>query len=241
METNISNKFNFFIPADIRKSKEGDKEDYYFEGLASDGSRDADGETMSDAIFDMDDRPYVNYNHKQEPEFTIGVLDTWDAKKGHLHVKGRLFPELPQAKATIQLMESLAKRGLKRLGISVEGRVLERDLIDRTKIKKARINGVALCLLPKNPSTWASLIQKGFTYTDPKTYIYDDDEGMLVNFVSGIGEYGIKKNGDTIIKSIKYTAETDNNFILLCKAYKSGLLDEIQKKNLMEYYKKYCI
>lgn len=62
METN----FNFYMPIEFSKGKKGEQDVYLFEGLASDGTRDSDGETMSECHFDINKDFYVNYDHEKD-------------------------------------------------------------------------------------------------------------------------------------------------------------------------------
>jgi hypothetical protein len=248
--TNNIERFNFFVPTTIVKGvKTDDKtgtevETYKFEGLASDGTRDLDKETMKDCMFILDERPVVNWNHKPDPEYVMGALTDWTAKRGHLFVKGELYPELPKARATINLMEALEKRGKKTLGISVEGQVLERDLLDKTKIRKAKVNAVALCLIPKNGSTWAKLV-KSFSegeviYQDPKTFVYEEVDDLMVRFVSENGSELLVKSDGSIEFDVKLT-EQEKDFITLVKAYQENILSEKQQQDLINFYKNFVV
>jgi hypothetical protein len=140
-------KFNFFMPLSLAKAGEEGK--YVVEGLASDGTVDADNETMKDAEFDTSELSYFNWDHQKGPENVIGAVTDWKAKKGYLFVRGELFESTQKGRATIELMRSLqATPKAKKLGMSVEGSVVERDLINPRKIKKAKITAVALCPFP---------------------------------------------------------------------------------------------
>jgi hypothetical protein len=241
MENNsrVENRFNFFMPVNIEKGK-NEGSPVRFSGLASDGTRDMDGETMREAIFQMHDRPAVNFNHGRNVEDVIGVLTEWDAKKGYLHVKGEIYPEIPRGKSTIALMKALEKNGRKGLGISIEGKVLERDLMDKSKIKKAHITAVALCLVPKNGSTYANLL-KSFqngeaVYQDPKKLDYEEGYKNLVNFISDNGSELIVKSDGSLDFIVKVT-ERDRAFCTLVKAYQNEQLTDRQIEDLKNFTK----
>ena len=244
VNTDTPDKFKFFAPVELSK---GGKEDgpFVFEGLASDGSRDSDNETMEDALFQIIDRPVVNWEHKNTPGSYLGVLTDWTAKRGYLYVKGELYPEIAQAKDTITLMKTLDKYGKKNLGLSIEGQILERDIVDKKRIKKARVTAVALCMMPKNPATYTKICK---AFSDGETIYQDRDEleyeileksDTLVNFTSPEGSFEIKRDGEMIFKSLK---QEDNNiqefcghFITLTKAWENGQLDAEGKERFKEF------
>jgi len=245
METcGVDNRFNFFLPVDISKGKNENGEDVVqFSGLASNGHRDLDGETMADCDFSIEDRFFVNYNHEKSPDSIIGQVVDFEKRKGHLFVKGELYTQIPKAKAVVNLMKAL-ERGSKKtnLGISVEGKVIERDSNDKSKIKKALISAIALCPMPKNCQTYAQLIQKGFTgddiYQDPATFEYEEVDDNLAKFVSANGsEMIVKSNGSIDFKTEK--TEREWHLITLVKADQAGQLDENQKEMLKNFYKKF--
>lgn len=178
---NQYDNFKFYIDADIIK---GDSEgEMRIRGIASDSSKDRQGEYLDPRTMDLSDFDIINWNHKgkDDPSAIIGYPDKSKVKitpNNELYVEGVLHNNVPMAKATYNLMNALQKSpNGKRLGMSVEGMVLERDPNNPNKITKSKITGVAICPVPVNGATWTELIQKGFT--DEHDPIYDNETLLL--------------------------------------------------------------
>lgn len=161
----LNNDIKFWVPIDITKSGKGDSKEMYFKGLASTGSVDADDEFLDPTGFDLSDFKYVNWNHMRTPDGYIGEPVNWEITKDNKFlIEGKLWGENPLAVATYNMFKALKKsdRGTK-LGLSVEGKVLERDSSDRRRVSKAKLTAVAICPFPKNSDTWADFVNKGQT------------------------------------------------------------------------------
>jgi len=170
------NNFKFYINADISKAKNG--KDMIIQGIASTSAKDSQGEFLDPRTFDLNDFNWINWNHKgkDDPSTIIGEpIHAEVNEKNELFIKGLLYDDVPMAKATYKLMKALQKSPTgNRLGMSVEGRVIERDSMNPAKILKSKITGVAICPVPVNGATWTELITKG--YTENETPIYDIDQ-----------------------------------------------------------------
>ena len=71
-----------------------------------------------------------------------------------------LYSDSQLAKDVYGLAELLQKNSKKRrLGFSIEGKVLERDPLDESKITKARLTGLAITHIPKNPATICEIMK----------------------------------------------------------------------------------
>lgn len=187
MQQSINNDFNFHIPFDIEKGKDNSgKEVMKIKGLASTGNEDSQGEYLDPNGFDLDDFKWINYNHKgkDDPATIIGEPTKSQVKDNKFYIEGILYPEVPMAKATWNLMKALKKspRGNK-LSLSVEGKVMERDLVNPKIVKKARITGIAICPTPINSDTWVDFLTKG--YTTDTTLEYDDVTLNLIKSEEG--------------------------------------------------------
>jgi len=205
----VNNKFRFFAPVDFLekgKDKKGN-EVYKVGGIISDSSKDADGENLDPNGFDFSEFNYINWNHGKSPSDIIGEPETWKMTDKGVYMEGYIYPDSVKGMEAVDLMKTLrdSKKG-NHLGWSVEGQVLERDLMDETKVKKARITAVALCPFPKNGHTFAELLRKGFTddcYQEDKDLEYDkvDEEGNLINETNEEGDNIIvDKDGNVIVK-----------------------------------------
>lgn len=250
------NKFRFFAPVDtIEKAKDKDgNEVYKVGGIISDDSRDADGESLDANGFDFSEFSFINWNHGKSPSDIIGEPEAWKVIPGKgVYMEGYIYPDSDKGRDAVKLMKTLqkSKKG-NHLGWSLEGQVLERDMMDRTKVTKAKITSVALCPFPKNGNTFAELLKKGFDDCwqeddslefekgeDPDVIIdVKDEEGDRV-IVNKAGEMKVIKAMDTENSAPlrKEALEGDmkvlDSITKICKAHKAGQVgDDVLKKAL---------
>ena len=151
-------KFNAIIPAHIKKNKDGDLKIY---GLASTDTKDLEGEIINveglDTTMVEKGRAYFNWDHKQDPENTLGVIDSYKKDEGKLYLGGTLFKNHDRAKAVHQIMTSLDKSDERKVGMSIEGTIEDRKGINGEVIDKAVITNCALTLKPVNTDTYVNL------------------------------------------------------------------------------------
>lgn len=207
MKTN--DKFRFFAPVDFlekAKDKKGN-EVYKVGGIISDSSKDADGENLDPNGFDFSEFNYINWNHGKSPSDIIGEPENWKVipNKG-VYMEGYIYADSAKGQEAVELMKVLrnSKKG-NHLGWSVEGQVLERDLINPNKVKKARITAVALCPFPKNGNTFAELLRKGFSedsFQEDEDLQYEtDEEGNIINEKMSDGsEVIVDDKGNVIVR-----------------------------------------
>lgn len=161
----MSKDFKIVVPAEIRKSDDGE---WVVEGIASTASRDRQGEVILQDGIDPtpidEGRAYFNWDHNRGPENILGPIDSYKRADGNFIVKGRLFKNHNKAKAVQEIMSSFGKSDRGRMGMSVEGKILERDQDGKT-IKKCVINAVALTMNPVNQDSYADLV-KSLTASD---------------------------------------------------------------------------
>lgn len=176
-------RFNFFIPLDdsIFEKAGQDSPDYsnmIVQGVASDNTTDADGEVLEPDGYILDrflKNGLINYNHlsKNDPSFVIGEPIEAYVRNGKFFVKGKLYENQPMARKTWDAMIAMNKSGAKRkMGWSIEGKALERDPMNRNRIKRALITGIALTLTPVNGNSFADIV-KGVQTDDFVNYKYD--------------------------------------------------------------------
>ncbi|RME85151.1 MAG: hypothetical protein D6785_04780 [Planctomycetota bacterium] len=149
--------FSFVLPAEIQKSGG----EWVISGLASTPSRDRQKEVVLPDGMDLspidEGKGIINFEHLKGPENLVGVLDSYKKTPNGLFIKGRLFKNHKRAKAIYEIMSSLNKADKGRVGLSVEGKILERDSKDPAIIKKCKITGVAITFNPVNQDTYADL------------------------------------------------------------------------------------
>lgn len=153
--------FNFDIPLEITKGKTEDE--WRIRGKASDERQDLQGEIVRQNSLDIsalkEGRGLLNWDHKDGPINTIGVIDEAEIKEDGLHIAGYLFKNHDQAKATYDILRSLKSTDKRRLGLSIEGKILKRSGIDGRIISAARIEKVAVTFSPVNTSAYCELVK----------------------------------------------------------------------------------
>lgn len=153
----IEKDFRFSIPIELIKSKEGE---WRIGGIASDQeAHDLQGEQVLIEGLDLSyltQRGTFNWDHGKDPGDIVGEIDLAQKVDGNrrLYVEGFLYPNVKKAREIYDLMQSLKKCGSKRkLGLSLEGKIKERDETGR-QIRKAWIKNVAITYHPINQGTW---------------------------------------------------------------------------------------
>lgn len=245
----MKNKFRFFAPVDtFEKGSDAKGNDIYrVRGIISDASLDADEESLAEEGLDFSEFNWINWDHKKEPKYLIGepVGVKHIPGQGHF-MEGELYGESEIARQAVDLMKTLSKGKRKnKLSWSVEGQVIERDLINPKKIKKAKITAVALCPTPKNGNTWAELIQKGFSedsYQKPEELeyevnggdfeLYDEVDGEIISVdkdgVISITKAQTTQNSAAVIpESVEGDEKKlEKSIVIIAKAHQKGLLDD---------------
>src|SRR5574344_2080670 len=172
MET-IEEKFVFWCP--LQKSEDlidpttGERI-MRLGGIASTSDEDSDGEFLDPKGFDI--KPLiisgmVNWHHqaKEHPDTIIGEPSKAEIRPEGLYLETDLYPSSKVACDVWELANTLEKDSkTRRLGYSIEGKVLKRKSNDKNSpdykhIEKAIITGVAITHMPKNPKTFANIIK----------------------------------------------------------------------------------
>lgn len=172
MATRDINNFNFWCPVEISKAidEETGEEIMLLGGIASTADEDSDGEFLDPKGFDIKpllESGMVNWHHQAKtcPGTIVGEPTKAEIRKEGLYIETKLYPSSPVARDIWELAKTLeSDSDTRRLGYSIEGRVLERGSNDKTepgykKITKAVITGVAITHQPKNPKTFANIIK----------------------------------------------------------------------------------
>lgn len=189
------NDFNFFLPCDIAKAQEatqyprGDERRYenmVFEGIASDNSKDYEGESMEPNGFDISHflkHGLLNLDHltvrakELKSRYWIGEPLAAKIVNNKLWVRGKLWKNSPEARAFWDKCIEMAESGSTRKpGMSIEGRALERDPKNPKHITRAIINNIALTFTPVNFNSYIE-IAKGIQTQD----FYPTDGGVDIN------------------------------------------------------------
>ena len=215
------NDFNFFLPCDIAKAQEatqyprGDERRYenmVFEGIASDNSKDYEGESMEPNGFDISHflkHGLLNLDHltvrakELKSRYWIGEPLAAKIVNNKLWVRGKLWKNSPEARAFWDKCIEMAESGSTRKpGMSIEGRALERDPKNPKHITRAIINNIALTFTPVNFNSYIE-IAKGIQTQDfyPTDGSLDISDDIMLEVVRG--------RKKTIIKS-DFTIQQEN-------------------------------
>ncbi|MMZ43517.1 hypothetical protein D1872_50690 [compost metagenome] len=151
--------FKFRVDADISKSEDAD-ERRMIRGYASTEVADRQGETLVQKGLDISD--FVNhgwFNYDHDNSIILGYpLPTCRVEEAGFWVEGELLKGVPVADRIWDLAIALKKsRAPRKVGFSVEGKVLERD---GDRIVKAKIYNVAITVNPVNTTcSWEAVVK----------------------------------------------------------------------------------
>lgn len=190
-----NNKFKAFIPIDhweFEKSDDGIGE-MRIGGLASTSSRDREGEIVIQDNLDISqllNNGFVNFDHNNEK--IIGYPDrekTRFTDEG-LYIESVLLNGVPLAEEIYKTALALKNSGSdRRYGYSIEGRITKRDPINKDKILKAEVYGVAITPTPCNSDCTWEVLEKSFSSSDSSVnpIINEDlEESVVTDYSEGI-------------------------------------------------------
>ena len=139
-----------------------------FEGLAATDDPDLQRDVTLQGGVDWQyfkDYGCFNWEHSNAPEDWVGVpLEVrpdavFRGKKG-TYVKGRLFLKQPRARAIYDTMQAIkAAKTHRRMGLSIQGKVLVRDPLNRRNILRSLVNKISFTTNPVNTVTEVSLLK----------------------------------------------------------------------------------
>lgn len=152
--------FKFTLDADISKSDASSDGRRLIRGYASTADDDRQGESLVQKGLDIGDfvnHGYFNYDH--DNSIILGYpLPTCRVDDHGLWVEGELLKGIPQADRIWELALALQKsKAPRKVGFSVEGKVLERQ---GKTVTKAKIYNVAITTNPVNTNcTWDAIVK----------------------------------------------------------------------------------
>lgn len=181
-------KFSFWCPVGCieKATDENGAPVMRIGGIASTIDEDADGESLDPSGFDIEPLKksgMVNWHHqaKNSPASIIGEPSKVELRPEGLWIESDLYSSSPMACEVYELAKTLEQNSkTRRLGYSIEGKVLKRASDDKKsplykKIQKAVITGVAVTHMPKNPHTFVNII-KGQIDVDNEQEDFEEDE-----------------------------------------------------------------
>ena len=208
----MKNNFGFFLPADVVKAKDDKtgEEKMQIAGIASTTDEDTDEEILLPSGFDLSyftNNGFINWHHRQKdkPSAIIGEPSAASIVNGgkQMKVVCDLY-NTPLAREVYDLgvvLQTQSKTG-RRLGFSIEGKVLERDKNNPKIVTKAAITGCAITYQPKNGSTIAEIVKADGTTPDPDLSV--DMEGLMEDLAL-LGQDA----GQEILKACEYDMKKD--------------------------------
>lgn len=223
----MEDQFRIWFP--LQKSgrdRVRDKDVYVIEGIASTEDPDLQNEIVyQDGI---DYRPllesgYINWDHMPGPENIIGEPSEVRIQKGpSLWIKGFLYPHVERAKAVVNLLESQnsVKESKRRLGWSIEGRVVERE---GNRIKKSVLQHIAITHQPVNPNTWAELVKSMTSASGAPLRLQNLDTGIMTALFEDCDnhcydgkrfKHGVKGAFNHLVKCKGISEEDAYNFLM---------------------------
>lgn len=225
------NSFNFWTPVEITKGKdESGNNVMKLGGIASTFDEDADGEFLDPNGFDINDFEslgVVNWHHqaKDQPATIVGEPSKVELRPEGFYVETTLYPSSKVARDVWELAQTLAKDSkTRKLGYSVEGQVVERGSEDENHpdyniVKKAKITGLAITHMPKNPKTFAEIIKSfqsgslGGETTEGAHSEEEEESGMSTKKGKALIKESVNKDLKNIQKSFKIGELDENNTI----------------------------
>ncbi len=157
--------FATWAPLDLIKADDGlDGARARIHGIISTEARDFQGEEIAQDGIDWSyfiKSGWFNWEHKPGPEHIIGEPERVERVevegKPAPRVVGVLVLDTPLARGIFDTMRALHKaRSSRRIGLSVEGRVLARE---GKRILKAQVLNTAICAHPINPEARVELLK----------------------------------------------------------------------------------
>lgn len=216
-----TNNFNFFVPVEFEKAGTGSDryKNMIIGGVASTNDVDYDEEILEPGGFDLSVlkvKGTINWEHqaKNSPSNIIGEPINAEVKDNKLFLKAKLYEKMSKARDAYDTMQAMKESGATRqFGFSIEGKPLQKDPSNPKRITKALITNIALCMMPKNSNTWAS-IMKGVQSEDFIEPQYDipQDVDYLFKGVYGDTEYTLHKDF-TITKAMSAGSETGQSLV----------------------------
>lgn len=247
MNEGADNRFNFWVPVNIMKARASDTgneiDDRYdnmvFEGMASDDSEDDEGESMNPNGFVLDrflKTGLLNLDHlpsrarENKSRFWIGEpMEAW-VKDNKFYVKGKLWKKSPEARAFWDKCLQMAESGSTRKpGMSIEGKVLERDPKNPRRVTKALITNVAMTFQPVNTNSFVDIV-KGRQSRDFIDYEFEgvkgfNDDDVILEWEGQDGSL-LSLDSKFRIKVKKRPGFSVKNVAEIAKARKEGKVSE---------------
>ena len=154
----------------------------FIQGYASTPAWDSDGESIIKSGLDISyyvNQGWLNWMHNNSPNHVIGIPVYSKIDHIGFFTKGMLFNN-DMATHVWKLASELKSLGHpRRLGYSIEGKVVARSAINKSKIVKAKVTNVAVTHIPVNTEATFEAVTKSFV---PPAY--DEIVGYIMKDIS---------------------------------------------------------
>lgn len=227
--------FMFNLPIDIMKSENTSSDEMRIAGYASTPDEDRQGDEIVQKGLDISDFVnfgFFNFDHDNSRILGYPDKERCNVDNKGFYVEGTLLKGVAEAErmweAAVALKKSNAPR---RLGFSVEGKVLRRNALG--KIVKAKVYNVAITANPVNPkATWDALV-KSFT-----SEYSDIEKSLEAGYGDGSGSDLIPESLESALKTLSYVIGDDEEAKCHMAALKKRLNDkqELSKSELELYF-----
>lgn len=187
----LDNRFSFDIECDVfEKARPDGGTGRYIGGFVSTDHMDRQGETLIQKGLDFNPfltRGWFNDNHDSTTDALVGyptsaeLRKTDDGREGW-YVEGELLAGdgTTRADRLWGLARNLQKTGGgRKLGFSVEGKILDRDPKNPKLVRKAEVHEVAITRCPVNTKTSLDVLAKSLAAGTPGTSEGPGDAGAL--------------------------------------------------------------
>ncbi|APZ82310.1 prohead protease [Bacillus phage vB_BsuM-Goe2] len=224
--------FRFFLGADILKSEDAD-ERRIIRGYASTPAEDRQGESLVQKGLDISDfvtHGYFNFDHDNSKIVGYPFAEKCVVTEKGLWVEGELLKGVEEADRMWNLALALQKSNAPRkVGFSVEGKVLERD---GNKILKAKIYNVAVTANPVNTTcSWDAVVKSFNAPTESLDKSLEAGYEVDPEKMEG-GDVFRKESLDKDLKNLSYVMDDDKKKKIL----KEQLATKSLSKNELALY-----
>jgi hypothetical protein len=169
----------------------------FIQGYASTPAWDSDGESVVKSGLDISyyaNQGWLNWMHNNSPNHVIGIPVYSKIDHKGFFTKGMLFNN-EMATHVWNLASELKDLGYpRRLGYSIEGKVVARSAINKSKIVKAKVTNVAITHIPVNTEATFELVAKSFVpsaYDDVVSYIMKDLSSLNKDALAPVAKLGL--------------------------------------------------
>lgn len=220
--------FEFWYEANLAKGEDGKR---WIEGIASTDHKDLQGEKIKQDGLELSyflKRGYFNDDHAKETSGKVGIPTEARITSKGLWTKGFLL-DTPRANGIWDLAEGLKKAGdARKLGFSVEGKVLSRDASDHTIITKAWIKDIAITASPINPNTFLDIAKSFASQKYDEVLVFGENEEAINKGVAAdVTQTKTTQKPDTDTKPEGEEKKADNVLERTEEATKSPVVNQI--------------